>query len=159
MFYQDKVFFICLGFSKDPSTAEELAQEVFLKAYQKLNTLKDISAAAGWLLQIARNTCRDYVRKERIRKNFRLQYRPADCDINVPETQMIEREDRKRLKNAVRGLPQKLQEVFVLHEYGELSYFEIARILGLKQGTVMSRLNRGRKAVLLAVREGADEGK
>jgi len=159
MVYQDKVFFICLGFSKDPGHAEELAQEVYLKAFQKLDTLKDLAAAAGWLLQIARNTCRDYVRKERIRKNFRLQFRPATCDINVPETQLIEREDRQRLKNTVRGLPLKLREVFILHEYGELSYSEIARILGLKQGTVMSRLSRGRQAVLIAVREGLDEGK
>ncbi|MCP2618456.1 sigma-70 family RNA polymerase sigma factor, partial [Candidatus Aminicenantes bacterium AC-335-A11] len=63
------------------------------------------------------------------------------------------KEDLKTLKKIVRSLPKKLKEVFILREYGDLPYQEIAVILGIKMGTVMSRLHRAREFIVDKMRE------
>lgn len=61
------------------------------------------------------------------------------------------------LKTAVRRLPKKMRDVFVFREYGGLAYEEIAVTLGLKKGTVMSRLNRARRRIAAAIKEKTDD--
>ncbi len=80
--------------------------------------------------------------------------RPGPQDPkDTAETQ----EQLRALKLAIGRLPWKLREVFVLREYGELSYQEVARTLGIKEGTVMSRLSRARAAVTKFVKEACHE--
>ena len=72
MAYQESVFRICLGFSKNPCDAEELAQDVYLRAYQKIGTLKDPNLARAWLFRIAKNICIDQARKKRSKSPHEL---------------------------------------------------------------------------------------
>ena len=74
----------------------------------------------------------------------------------TPETTAVENQELNLIKETVSRLPQKLREVFVLREYGELSYREISQSIGIREGTVMSRLNRARRIVLKRMREHFD---
>lgn len=152
MMYQDKVFLICLGFSKNATDAEDLAQEVYLKAYRKIGSLKEFRLAKLWLLRITRNTCLDYRKKQRIKPRFQPLDTETSIENNTPESKMIVQEQLGLLKKAMQRLPKKLKEVFILREYGDLSYEEIAATLEIKEGTVMSRLNRARQALLSQIK-------
>jgi len=159
MSYKESVFRICLGFSKDPLDAEELTQEVFLKAYRKILSLDNSNLSRGWLFKVAKNTCLDYVKKKRLKRLFQLKSNNPSVDYNSPEMRVIQNEQLQILKRAVSQLSKKNREVFILKEYGHLSYEEIALTLGVKKGTVMSRLNRARQAVMNQLREVDDEKK
>lgn len=149
---QEQVFRICLGFAKNVADAEDLVQEVYLKAYRKLNTLKNLNLAKEWLLRIARNTCLDHNKKRRWTKLLTFGRVPEAPEMKNPEMLMDEKEQIQILKESISKLPQKQKEVFILREYGELAYNEIALMLGIKEGTVMSRLNRARQAILSLMR-------
>lgn len=152
--YSDWIFRICLGFVKTPWEAEELIQDVYLCALKKLNTLRNKDRLKQWLLRITRNTCLNRVRKERLYRLLLFKVRNDQVEMNTPELNILQEEQHQKLKNAVNRLPQKQRIVFIFREYGQLSYREIASILGIKEGTVMSRLNRARQAVITQLKEG-----
>ena len=145
MTHKEIVFQICLGYSKNPLDAEDLTHEVYLKAFRKIEHLKDPSQKKDWLFRIAKNTCVDHSRKKRLRRFLPFTHGMAPLDPRTPEKRFVHDESLKALKNAVSKLPAKLKDTFILREYGQLSYHDIAGILGIKKGTVMSRLHRGRK--------------
>ncbi len=150
--YSDKVFRICLGFSRNPWDAEELMQEIYLKALRKFGSLKNMDRKREWLFRIARNTCLNHCRRERLYRILLTKIADHSIDHNSPEWRMIQSEEFQAFKNSIRKLHYKLREVLILQEYGCLSYSEIADILGIKEGTVKSRLNRARLSVLAKIK-------
>lgn len=155
MFYQEDIFRVCLGFSRNAQDAEDLSQEVYLKAIRSIRTVRESGALRAWLLRIARNTCLDHQKKGRLFRLFKRSLtRDRARENESQEGQTDIRERLAKLKEAVRRLPVKQKEVFVLREYGHLSYEDLTETLGLKPGTVMSRLNRARRAVLDFMKEG-----
>ena len=149
------IFRICLGFTRNVTEAEDLCQEALLKALSCSGDLRERGGLRIWLLRIARSTCLDHHRRLK-----RLPVIPVDsvgevaeADKRTPQALAESADDLRRLKRAVLGLPRRLREVLVLREYGELSYEDLARTLKLRPGTVMSRLNRARKAVGAAMGE------
>jgi RNA polymerase sigma-70 factor (ECF subfamily) len=152
--YKESVFRICLGFSKDPWDAEELTQEVYLKAYKKIGTLKDPQFAKPWLFKITKNLCLDHRKKNIFSNIFKSKSNSELIERKTPESIFFCKEELKNLKKVVRNLPKKLKEVFILREYGHLPYREIALILKIKIGTVMSRLHRARQIIVKKLREG-----
>lgn len=154
MTHQETVFRICLGFSRNPSDAEDLSQDVYLKAFRSIGRIRNPSAAREWLFRVARTTCLDYAKKRRLIRLFERTTSPdTAADARTPESSAVTGERLKSLKWAVSRLPKKQREVFVLREYGHLSYEELARTVGAKAGTVMSRLNRARRAVANVIKE------
>jgi len=147
MTYQKKVFLICLGFSRNASDAQDLAQEVYLKAYKNIDTLSELSIAKFWLFRIARNTCLNFQKKHRLDRISAVEMIRKVKDPQTPEYEMIRQEQFLLLKGAIQKLPKKQRDVFILKEYGDLSYQEIAETLKIELGTVMSRLNRARQAI------------
>lgn len=147
MTYQKKVFLVCLGYSRNASDAQDLAQEVYLKAYRNIQTLGDISLSKYWLFRIARNTCLNFQKKRRLDRISAFEMVQKNRDSQTPEAEMIRHEQLRLLKEAIQKLPKKQRDVFVMKEYGDLSYEEIAETLDIKLGTVMSRLNRARQAI------------
>ena len=146
--YRKEIYFICLGFSRNHTDAEELTQDVFLKAMIKINSLKNINAAKIWLIRICRNTCLDHAKKNRIRIYY-LNHPNIDSDSHPSlESKLIFAQDIEKVKKAIHLLPKKQKDVFILREYGDLSYREIAKTLKIKIGTVMSRLNRAKKTIV-----------
>ena len=147
MTYQKIVFLICLGFSRNASDAQDLAQDVYLKAYKNIGTLSELSLAKVWLFRIARNTCLNFQKKHRLDRISNFEITRKMKDPQTPESEMIHQEQLLLLKGTIHKLPKKQRDVFVLKEYGGLSYQEIAKTLKIELGTVMSRLNRARLAI------------
>ncbi|UCE43298.1 MAG: sigma-70 family RNA polymerase sigma factor [Candidatus Aminicenantes bacterium] len=147
MAYQKKVFLICLGFSRNASDAQDLAQDIYLKAYKNIHTLSELSLAKVWLFRIARNTCLNFQKKHRLDRISAIEITQKMKDPQTPESKMILQEQILLLKGAIHKLPKKQRDVFVLKEYGDLSYQEISETLKIELGTVMSRLNRARQAI------------
>jgi RNA polymerase sigma-70 factor (ECF subfamily) len=141
------VFWICLGYARDFIEAEELAQEVLFRAWTKFDSVRDPERHREWLFRMARNACLDYQKKRRLRKLLHGDSLEHARDERTPETRAVYRAELRLLKAAVRALPRKLKETFILRGYGGLSYREIAAVLEIKEGTVMSRLNEAREKI------------
>jgi RNA polymerase sigma-70 factor (ECF subfamily) len=153
MAHRESVFRICLGFSRNYAEAEDLAQDAYVRAFARLKSLRNPAQTKEWLFRIAKNTCLDRQKRERNRARLIRRWTERARSKNEAPAERPGDERLTVLKAAVRTLPKKLGEVFVLREYGRLSYTEIAATLRLKQGTVMSRLNRARKRVAAGVEE------
>jgi len=151
--YYDSIFKICLGFTKNPWDAEDLMHEVYIRALEKIDSLRDHKQSKIWLFRIARNTCLNFVNKQRLHRIISPEPRNPGYDSNSPEWQMMQSEHFQLLKKTVSKLPKKQREVFILREYGHLSYKEISDVLNVNEGTVMSRLNRARQAVKSQIKE------
>ncbi|MBM3297836.1 MAG: sigma-70 family RNA polymerase sigma factor [Candidatus Aminicenantes bacterium] len=154
--HQHCVFSLCLGYARDAAQAEEWAQEAYLKALKNASGLRDAAAAKVWLCRIAKHTCLDGLKKERHDREALSLANPRAFEDRSPETLALEREMTARVKRAVRRLPRKLRDAFVLREYAELSYGEVAEALGCRRGTVMSRLNRARRQLARIMTEQED---
>jgi RNA polymerase sigma-70 factor (ECF subfamily) len=151
--YREEVFLLCLGFSRNAAVAEDLCQDVYLKAYRNLDSVRRPEAAKYWLFRLARNVCRDHHRRSRI-VSFNPLDAKADRAAALTDGDPDEFEDRLvLLKSSVEALPRKLREAFILRMYARLSYQDLARTLRIKEGTVLSRLHRARAAVVRAMRE------
>jgi RNA polymerase sigma-70 factor (ECF subfamily) len=156
--FQETVFLICLGFSRNYAVAEDLAQEAYPRACQSLPGLREPRLAKGWLYRIARNVCLDHQKKTRVRGRLLRRWARESVPNPAPEV-MDEIPDSRivRLKSTAGCLPKKLRDVFVLREYGHLSYDELAAALRINKGTVMSRLNRARRRIVASFREQSHE--
>ncbi|MDP2913993.1 MAG: RNA polymerase sigma factor [Candidatus Aminicenantes bacterium] len=152
--HRESVFRICLGFSRNYVEAEDLAQEVYLKAYRNIGALKDPALSKEWLFRIAKNACLDRSKKTRIRAVRLRRWAESATQCDDSEAASPADDWLAGLKAAVRRLPKKLRSVFILRLYGHLTYDEIAATLGIARGTVMSRLNRARAKVAETIREG-----
>lgn len=128
-------------------TAEDLAQEVFLKLYRSLPGFRGDAKLSTWLYRIAVNTVRDYVRAKR--------RRPLTAVLDVikdwlgdpsqqPEEQVLAREEQDTVTGLLRRLPEKYREALYLQHYRQLSVHEIAQLLELPARTVETRLYRGK---------------
>ena len=138
--YGDTLLRMCYLSLHDVMTAEDAVQDVFVKAYQKLNSFRGECSEKTWLMHIAVNTCRDYCR----RAWFRWNDRRVDIDqLILPGGTPVDSRDDTVLK-AVMALPQRDREVVLLRYYQQMRLGEISQALGLPEGTVTSRLNRAR---------------
>ena len=128
----------------DSGLAEDMAQEAFLRGWMALPSFRPQSSLRNWLYRIAVNATLDVLRRktEETIEDEAAQMIPDQAD--GPETTLIEKERVALLQQGMRCLPDAARSVLVLREYGGLSYQEIASVLDVPVGTVMSRLNYAR---------------
>jgi RNA polymerase sigma-70 factor, ECF subfamily len=144
-----KVFNVAYKFVGKHDEAEDLTQDIFLKIFKALNTFDRRANFQTWIISISRNLCIDHyrsVRKERqtiARDVDSNDLQPATTDRG-PYAQAEHQDLRAQLRQALETLPITLRTAVVLRDLQELSYQEIADRLGLPEGTVKSRINRGR---------------
>jgi RNA polymerase sigma-70 factor (ECF subfamily) len=124
--------------------AEDMAQEAFLRGWMKLPSFHPQTSLRNWLYRIAVNATLDVLRRktEDTLEEEAVQMVPDQAA--GPEATLIEKERVALLQQAMRALPEAARSVLVLREYGGLSYQEIASVLDVPIGTVMSRLNYAR---------------
>ena len=147
--YWRKVFNVAYKFVGRHDLAEDLTQDVFLKLYKSLDTFDRRANFQTWLISVSRNLCIDHyrsVRKERETINRDVdasELMPVSTDL--PADTRIERHDRVvLLRQALDKLAPTLRSAVMLRDIQELTYQEIADQLQLPEGTVKSRINRGR---------------
>lgn len=140
--YREPVWSVVISLVGDPLQAQDILQNVFFKTFRGLAGFRFRSALFTWIYRIARNECRNHLRKHG------LPAVPLEDIIGsryeaeiacVPDGVQKRADD---LKSAVMHLPFKMREVIVLKYQEDLSYYEMSRILGCPPGTVASRLNR-----------------
>jgi RNA polymerase sigma factor (sigma-70 family) len=144
-----KVFNVAYKFVGKHDEAEDLTQDIFLKIFKALASFDRRANFQTWIISISRNLCIDHyrsVRKERqtiAREIDTSDLQPASSDRGP--YQAAEHQDlRGLLRQALQKLPLTLRTAVILRDLQELSYQEIADRLGLPEGTVKSRINRGR---------------
>jgi RNA polymerase sigma-70 factor (ECF subfamily) len=150
--YRDKVFCLCLGFVGNAADACDLTQDTFAKVLSHCREAEPDRLQA-WIMRIARNTCLDQVRRRKARGPLHSVSEFTAVEWRTPEDSAAVEDEIRIIRKAIASLPQRQRDVLVMREYGELTYQEIASALGISSGTVMSRLNRGRQAVLRFYRE------
>jgi RNA polymerase sigma-70 factor (ECF subfamily) len=152
---QPEVWRVCARLG-DRSEADDLTQEVYLRALPALAQFRGDSSARTWLLQIARHVCADHVRRSTRRRALvgRLVQRTSEADlVESPRTGELDLDD------AIRALVPERREAFVLTQVTGLSYAEAAEVCGVPVGTIRSRVARARADLLDAITEDReDEG-
>jgi len=128
----------------DAGLAEDMAQEAFLRAWVNLPSFYPQSSLRNWLYRIAVNAALDVLRRKTEEPVEDEKMQMVTDQAPGPEAAMIQKEQVAFLQQAMKSLPEAARSVLVLREYGELSYQEIASVLDIPVGTVMSRLNYAR---------------
>lgn len=146
-----KVYSLCYRFTGRTAEAEDLTQEIFIKIFQ---TLKSYDQAQGtfttWMTRVARNHLVDHYRRtKRDRATSSLDEEPGAVETQVstgpgPMAGVESRERRELIQEGLNKLSPDLREAVILRDLHDLDYDEIARVLAVPQGTVKSRINRGR---------------
>jgi RNA polymerase sigma-70 factor (ECF subfamily) len=149
--YSRKIYNLCYRFTGRVEEAEDVTQEVFIKVFQ---TLKSYQAAQGsfgtWLNRVARNHLVDHyrrARKDRVTSSLEDELPEAEQKPSPhmePTGEVESRERREVLQQALDKLSPDLREAVILRDLHDLDYEEIAQVLTVPQGTVKSRINRGR---------------
>jgi RNA polymerase sigma factor (sigma-70 family) len=143
--YGKKVVRLAFTYIKQEQLAEDVAQEVFIKCYQKLDTFRKESSYQTWLYSITVNLCKDRLRSWSFR-NIVINdfFSNSSISKKTPESDLMDTESRRELSQCVLALPVKYREVIILFYYEELTYQQITQLLGISNQTIKSRLHRGR---------------
>ena len=152
--FEPQVHAVCLKMVHNQETARDLTQETFVKAFGALDSFDRSFTFSTWLYKIARNTCIDHFRRQKLEtysldaplmtKEGEMQ-RDFPSPINSPERHLILKERGRMISEAIESLPDKYREVIQLRHKEELPYEEIAGILMVPLGTVKARLFRARE--------------
>jgi RNA polymerase sigma-70 factor (ECF subfamily) len=136
--HQGMVFSLAYHFLRDPSLAEELAQEVFLNLHQNLRSIKSPEHLTFWLRKVTSHRCIDQARRQKVRPQVSLE------DVPEPATDATENDLflSEMLRRVVDTLPEKARLVVILRYQEDLDPSEIARVLDMPLNTVKSHLRR-----------------
>jgi len=154
--YQHKIIQLVNRYVKDPSEAQDVAQEAFIKAYRALGNFRGDSAFYTWLYRIAINTAKNYlVSRSRRSSDYQVDVQDAEAIENAPQLQGMETPERLLLnqeiidtiKTAIDKLPEEMRTAIMLREFEGMSYEEIAEAMDCPVGTVRSRIFRAREAI------------
>jgi len=143
LLYSDYVYGLVYGLLGHREDALELVQTVFLRAYERLKGLREPERFKSWLGLVATSQAKNRLRARRDVVTDKMP--DADSGTKAPLDRMIEAEERGRLREALRRIPEKNRMVLVLRYQSGLGYQEIADALGVAATTVRSRIYEGKK--------------
>lgn len=140
----DRLYAVARRILRDSDRTDDAVQDALIRAWRDLRGLRDPDRLEAWLYRLLVNACRDVSRRERRRT---IEIRVRDLEHADTRDAVAEIDDRDELERAFRRLSVDQRSVLVLHHYLGLSSSEIARTLGLRQGTVHSRLHYATSAL------------
>ena len=153
--YQARICSIAYSYTGDPDEARDLAQDIFVRVYRKLDTCRDPERLLAWLISISRNICLDHLRRRKVRPP--AQDIPADELMSLadpapsPEQQWLANTRKRLVIAAMQNLSKINREIILLKDMQGLPLDEIAGMLDLPLGTVKSRCSRARVELAKAV--------
>ncbi|MFO8056320.1 MAG: sigma-70 family RNA polymerase sigma factor [bacterium] len=155
--YQNKAFNLCYRFLGDPDEAEDMAQEVFMTVHKSLPKFRGDSLFSTWLFRITVNHCKNRIKflgRRRYYQSVSMDqpqetedgdlYHEVEDESPDPESALDSRETQDLVQEAISRLEPEHRLVIVLRDIEDVPYEEIAEMLGIKVGTVKSRIHRGR---------------
>ncbi|WP_307721811.1 RNA polymerase sigma factor [Paenibacillus humicus] len=144
--YGRDVWNFALMLTRNRDSADDIAQDVFLKVYEKLPEFRGQSSVKTWILTITRHAALDQLRSSWVRRVMLLEFLPGGHHPSA-EKELFKRLQNEEVWLAVLALPLKLREVLLLTCHYGMSMEETAGLLGVAKGTVKSRLHRARAAM------------
>lgn len=147
-------------------SAEELAEDTFVKAWRNIKAFRGDCAFSTWIYRIAVNTARDSLRSERRHPTVSITVEdddegetkewdlPVTSGDGVPEDALERKETIIAVRRAIEALPDEMRKIIVMRDLNDMSYADIAEVLGLELGTVKSRINRARAQLKKILIEG-----
>ena len=153
----DAAYNLARWLTRNDDDAQDVVQDAYLRALRFFDGFRG-SDARAWLLKIVRNTCYTWLKRQRSREistDIANTMYSRESDEPDPETVQMMKAQTQLVSEAIERLPIEFREVMVLRELEELSYKEIAAVTGVPIGTVMSRLARARKRLLVSLRDRA----
>ncbi len=155
--YQNMVFATAMRLLGNSVDAEDVAQEVFLRAYDRFAELRDSPTAGGWLKTVTRNLCLNHLQRYRARWRFFSEFGSGDderddraWDIPVEDRAVMEAgtgDRRELLEQALQKLPDSQRVPLVLYHFEDMSYEEIAAHLRISLSKLKTDIHRGREAL------------
>ena len=156
--YNRRVYNLCYRFTNSPDDAQDLAQEVFIRVYRTMGSYNiEKGAFNTWLTTLARNLLVDHFRRtkqERITDSLDAGLREEDDSLSLgdrledsrpsPDDRLASKETQKMVQLALARISPDLREAVILRDLQDMDYKEIAVVLRVPEGTVKSRINRGR---------------
>jgi len=139
-----RLYKVSYSWTHSHDISDDLVQETIVKALKNASALRDINAIHGWLFKILNNCWHDYLRKQKYTEDI------DECiftDDETPERLHEQQNITDIVQHAIKKLPQGQCQVITLVDLEGFSYAEVAEIIGIPIGTVMSRLNRARKTL------------
>ena len=155
------VWRVCWHYTGSREAAEDCGQEAMIRIWRSLESYRGECALESWVYRIAANCCMDWLRKKKRDKSVSVEpmreqgFDPADPSPGTEE-QVIAKDERHRLREAIALLPDDQREALVLTQLEKVPYEEAAQALGVSEGTVKSRVNRAKarlKEILSEKRE------
>ena len=160
--YQRRVYQLALGMVKDSDEAMDIAQETFVRVHRYLPSFKGDSSFFTWTYRIATNLCLDSARRrgrnERVEMDegdaeIEAQMEPPSAALAGPQRAALNAELKAKIGEALGSLSENHRAILLLREVEGLSYEELAQVLGIRKGTVMSRLFHARLKMQRKLRE------
>lgn len=153
--YKDLVVNTCYGFVHDREEAEDLAQDVFVEMYESLHTFREEAKLSTWLYRITVNKCLNQIKKNkrwRWRQSLQILFGSQEGPVEIvdentadPQADLEQQERHNVLNQAIATLAENQKIAFTLSKYEDLSYQEIAQVMGTTVAAVESLLNRAKK--------------
>jgi RNA polymerase sigma-70 factor (ECF subfamily) len=140
--FAPRVYSLACRLSGSPTTAEDLLQEIFLLVYRKLGSFKGEAALGTWVYRLATNCCLDFLRS----RHHKLDQASEELDEQLPPPtgRGPLRVERMDLERAIAKLPPGYRAAFVLHDVEGHDHAEVARLLGIAEGTSKSQVHKAR---------------
>jgi RNA polymerase sigma-70 factor (ECF subfamily) len=155
--YQQSIYFLCRKMTGSHQSADDLSQDTFIKAYFALDTFKDGMNFFTWIRKIAINNSLNFLKKskreESLGDNVENIRDQSSIGQELPQEMLRRNRMEQTFKKALKTLPAEQKIVFVLRVFENQSYKEMAKILNISKGTVMSRLSRAREKIKSAMAE------
>jgi len=165
--YQRRVYQLAVSMLKDPDEAMDIVQETFVRVHRYLPSFKGDSSFFTWTYRIAANLCLDASRKkgrgerveimDEVDADIEAQMDPPSAAFAGPQKAALNEELKEKIEEALSGLSENHRAILLLRELDGLSYEELAKVLGIRKGTVMSRLFHARLKMQRKLREYLDE--
>lgn len=152
--YETRLHALAFGITLDREESFEIVQDVFVSVYRNIGEFREEASLSSWLHRITVNLCLNWKRKWK--RRFRWKHGPIETEGGTlmaesenagrtPEAEYAAKEYERRIMKGIGELPEKIRTVFVLSTFEDLSYEEISKIVGVKRGTVSSRVHTARK--------------
>ncbi|HEY7615540.1 MAG TPA: sigma-70 family RNA polymerase sigma factor [Terriglobales bacterium] len=149
--FAGRVFGLCRYMLDSRESAEDATSEVFVKLQRSIDSYDGSAPFARWLLRVAGNQCIDTLRRQRRGKQVIVEVEPAAAAMEAPSAgpsplgAVLSKEERAKVRDAIALLPENYRLPLVLRYYGELSYDEIARQLGMQKNNVAALIFRAKQ--------------
>lgn len=140
---------ICWHYTGDREASSDCGQEAIIRIWRGLENYRADCTFESWVYRIAANCCMDWLRKKKRDRSISMEpmrdqgFDPADTSPGT-EAQVIAKDERRRLREAIALLPEDQQEALVLTQLERVSYEKAAQMLNVSEGTVKSRVNRAK---------------